>query len=317
MPLRNRVALHQQVYGPSPPQLLPQSHQYCPTVDQFPQNDLYFNMVEQPYAFGSEAANLEYASLSTLLGVNNFSPENNFLSSDTPPASSVPYGQQFANTAWPAEPQNIAPQDLVRANHPMTPVTYDSYNGVTDFQPPSQSSLQNGMPYLRNGQLVQRPFFAAQDPSGLGPQQNGRELIMPMNASPDASYTVADVGFTQQSFPQTSPGMQSSIQSQSSAPPPASSQSGTSRAPNTLSSTMTTPSSDSPNLNAPPVVASAEASTSAPAQPVRQELASDVYKKVTKSYSYIKSYQFLMSFMYKKYVKLTHVSSDLLSTLRR
>ena len=274
-------------------------------------------MIDQPFGFGSEAANLEYAGLSALLGANNYSPESVFMSSDTPPASSVPYGQQFANTAWPAEPQqNIAPQALLGANHPMTPVTYDSYNGVTDFQQQSQPSLQNGIPYLRNGQLVQRPFFNAQGPSGLGAQQNGREVILPVNASPEASYTVPDVGFSQQPFAQTSPGLQPSMQAQSSVPPPLSAQSGTSRAPNTISSAMSTPTSDSPNLNAPPT-ASAEASTSTSAQPARQgELASDVYKKVTKSYSYIKSYQFLMSFMYKKCVRIPHVPFALFLMLR-
>lgn len=245
---------------------------------------------------------MEYSSLSAILGVNNYSPDNNFLSSETPPASSsVPYGQQFTNTAWPAEPQqNIAPQALVGGTHPMAPVTYDSYNGVHDLQQNSQSSLQNNMPYLRNGQLVQRPFFNAPGSSSLGSQQNGRELILPVSASPESSYAMPDVGFSpQQPFTQTSPGIQPSqpsIQTQPSVPPPASAPSTLDRAPNT--SSMSTSGSDSPMSSAP----AGDPLTTAPA--ARQaEVASDVYTKVTKSYSYIKSYQFLMSFLYKKYAK--------------
>lgn len=257
-------------------------------------------MIDQPYGFGSEAANLEYSSLSAILGANNYSPDNNFLSAETPPSSSVPYGQQFANTAWPAEPQqNISPQALVGGGHPMTPITYDSYNGVHDLQQNSQAPLHNGMPYLRNGQLVQRPFFAAPGNASLGPQQNGRELILPASGSPESSFTVPDVGFSQQSFTQTSPDVQTSPQIQFSAPPPASAPPVLNRVSKTISSTTSTPPSESPISTAP----IGETTNPAP-PPARQgELASDVYAKVTKSYSYIKSYQFLMSFLYKKYVR--------------
>ena len=254
-------------------------------------------MVDQPYGFGSEAATMEYSSLSALLGVNNYSPDNNFLSSETPPASAVPYGQQFTNTAWPAEPQqNIAPQALVASGHPMAPVSYDSYNGVHDLQQQSTQSLQNGMPYLRNGQLVQRPFFSASGSSSLGAQQNGQELILPVSASPETSYTVSDIGFPQQTFTQTSPGLQPSMQAQSSSsiPPPSSAPPALNRALDTQSPALSTPPVDSP-MSAPTI------DIPATALPARQgEFASDVYAKVTKSYSYIKSYQFLMSFLYKK-----------------
>ena len=93
------------------PQVNPSSsHQIAmltPAAEPFPTNDPLFNVSFDPnFAFGSEAANLEYSILSAILG--NPSPPDS--ASATAPSPSQPHLQPAVpNSAWSPEPLHTQP----------------------------------------------------------------------------------------------------------------------------------------------------------------------------------------------------------------
>ncbi|KAL5523670.1 hypothetical protein ACEPAG_7843 [Sanghuangporus baumii] len=295
-----------------------------PVMEQFPSSDLYFNIgpMDQSYGFGSEAANLEYSSLSAILGMNNYSPEQPFLTSETPPSTAVAYGSQFANAAWPAEPSppNIAPQALMGGQS----IGFDGgYGGQSQQQQQQQhqqqqqqQQQQNGGSYMQNGRYASQALFDNAGASNISIQQNGREQQqLPVQSIPsDPPYSASDLSYANQpSYMQPSPPVAPSLQHQqqhqqqerlsqsqlqSASAPPMSHRSSTQH---TVISAVSPPASDTPTTT-----------TDVATPGVRSgDVASDVYSTVTKPYSYIESYQFLMSFLYKQFNK-----NDILRVIR-
>ncbi|KAH8119079.1 hypothetical protein DFH11DRAFT_1686070 [Phellopilus nigrolimitatus] len=273
-----------------------------PSVEQFPTNDLYFNLpMDQAYSFGSEAANLEYSSLSAILGLNNYSPDQSFLTSETPPSSSAAsYGQTFASAGWPAEPQqqpNIAPQALMGGQ----PVGYEpSYPG-------SQQQQENGVQYGQNGQYGGQSLYDG-SASNISIQQNGHEQQhLSVQRMPSEEPYATELAYqNQQTFVQPSPPIAPPMQPQ---PRIASTQSVSSipgRSSNTTVASFVSP----PASNSPMSSASQTDSGSTPIIP-QGHATQNVYMTVKKPYSYIESYDFLMKFLYKRFNK-----NDILRVIR-
>ncbi|KAF9231455.1 hypothetical protein BU15DRAFT_56102 [Melanogaster broomeanus] len=78
-----------------------------PTTEPFPTNDPLFNVTFDPnFAFGSEAANLEYSILSAILG-NPSPPDSASVAAPSPPQPQLP--QNLPNSAWSPEPLHAQP----------------------------------------------------------------------------------------------------------------------------------------------------------------------------------------------------------------
>lgn len=82
---------------------------------------------------------MEYSSLSAILGLTNFSPDQPFPGDTPPSASASAFSQPFANAAWPAEPQqsqpNVSPQALLGG--------YDNSYGASLQQQQQQQQQQH------------------------------------------------------------------------------------------------------------------------------------------------------------------------------
>ncbi|KAF9222770.1 hypothetical protein BS17DRAFT_837772 [Gyrodon lividus] len=78
-----------------------------PTSEPFTTNDPLFNITYDPsFAFGSEAANLEYSILSAILG-NPSPPDSASVAAPSPPQPQLP--QNLPNSAWSPEPLHAQP----------------------------------------------------------------------------------------------------------------------------------------------------------------------------------------------------------------
>ncbi|KAI5123038.1 hypothetical protein M0805_000474 [Coniferiporia weirii] len=285
---------------PQPPTPAPQA------VEPFPTNDLYFNLpLDQTYSFGSEAANLEYSSLSAILGLNNYSPDQPFLTSETPPASAtVAYNQQFASAGWPVDPQqqqqqaNIAPQALMGGQV----VGFD-----TGYSGPQQQQ-QNGSPYAQNGQYPGQPLFdGAPGTSNIIIQQNGRDQQQQLaveRVPAENAYVSPELAYPGQQVYGQPPQPTSMQQQQVAASQGVPSNLGGRVSITPVASLVSPPSSDSPSSTA--SLAEGNAPIISQGQATK-----DFYATITKPYSYIESYAFLMKFLYKRFAK-----NDILRVIR-
>lgn len=267
------------------------------TVDTFPPNDLYFGLQQsltpdQSYAFGSEAVNLEYSSLSAILGLNNYSPDQPFLTSETPPASApATFGTQFANSGWPAEPSqqqqqqesqpNISPQSLM-----------GEQSAAYDGGYPSASSASGS--YAQPAGQYGGPIYEGAA-SNINVGQNGRSIAAQQQAvavqrlPSDSTYSASELGYpNQQTYAQAVALQQQRMNSTQTI-------SGRSSiGPSGSFATGTPPSTDSPMPSTP----LNEAPPSMP-MPMRTSGA-EFYASIIKPYSYVESYAFLMKYLHNK-----------------
>lgn len=257
---------------------------------------------DQTYTFGSEAANLEYSSLSAILGLNSYSPDQPFLTSETPPSSApAAFGTQFANSGWPAEPnqqrqqqqlpQNIAPQALMGEQS-------------TGFDAGGYTSTPGGStgPYVPGPEQYGESLYDSAA-SNITVGQNGRSMqqaIPIQRLSTDSGFPVNELAypnqqtFAQQLAMQQQPQRMNSMQSIS--------------APSmVLTSSIagaTPPSTDSP-MSSTPLNESSPATYSS---------GQEFYSSINKPYSYVESYTFLMKYLNTKCVDGLPLSMRLILT---
>ncbi|KLO09241.1 hypothetical protein SCHPADRAFT_879599 [Schizopora paradoxa] len=257
-----------------PPVSTPQSA----TTQPYSATDSIFSVPFDPsYSFGSEAANLEYSSLSALLGLGNYGADNAFVSPENPPSNQ--YGpQQFANASWPAEPsqQQIMPQQ--------------PYSGV-----PAPNAYDMGFANPQNGQYISQQQYGASSLATPPTDQQMQMQIagqMPPNVAnryptPDLGYPSISTQPSQSFTPQPQQPPQHSIPRHET-PSTLNAPSITSRPSNqSVSSLVSPPTSDSPVS------------------------ATSVYHAITKAYDYTESYHFLMKFLPTRFGKI-----DILRVIR-
>ncbi|THH08297.1 hypothetical protein EW145_g2791 [Phellinidium pouzarii] len=280
--------------GPQPPAA-------AQPVDAFPPNDLYFNLpLDQTYSFGSEAANLEYSSLSAILGLNNYSPDQPFLTSETPPASgAAAYGQQFASAGWPADPQqqqaNIAPQALIGGQT----------GGFDANYADTQQQQQNGVPYNYQGQVLYENGNAA---SHISIQRNGREQqqLAVQRVAQENAYDDQELAYpNQQTYARTNPPIVPSAQQQRIASSQSAASALGARTSNTSAASLVSPPSSDSSIS---TTSHIDGNSHVASQAFTTQ---DFYATITKPYSYIESYAFLMKFLYKRFNK-----NDILRVIR-
>ncbi|KAH0827385.1 hypothetical protein J3R83DRAFT_4038 [Lanmaoa asiatica] len=156
-------------------------------AEPFPTNDPLFNVSFDPhFAFGSEAANLEYSILSAILG--NPSPPDS--ASGTAPSPSQPQLQPTVpNSAWSPEPLHAQPHyqtgpqpsypftesaglsipepTLAATAQPSPTAGFISYS-PTQFSRPSQDSATE---YIISSFLPPGPAYAPVRASALSPRR--------------------------------------------------------------------------------------------------------------------------------------------------
>lgn len=292
-------------------------------------NDLYFGLpMDQGYSFGSEAANMEYSSLSAILGLTNLSPDDQPFLGDTPPSGTASaFSQPFTNAAWPAEPQqsqpNVSPQALLGG--------YDQGYGTGMLQ---QQAMQQ-----QNGQYGSQSLFGGPAVSTISPQQNGygqdQQMSMSQRTPSEAAYPTPELGYnsvqaqqmqttpTQQTYVQPSPTVAQGIPppqqhpqqlqqlQNSNQPPPQQHQRQQQLATPTsavvpqainrvqnasATSIVSPPSTDSP-MSTGSVNESVVNQQNGAAYQAESQLKTDVYHQVVKAYDYTESYHFLMKFL--------------------
>ncbi|KAG9316248.1 hypothetical protein JVU11DRAFT_2275 [Chiua virens] len=162
-----------------------------PTSEPFPANDPLFNVSFDPnFAFGSEAANLEYSILSAILG--NPSPPDS--ASTTAPSPSQPQlPSSVPNSAWSPEPLHAQPHyqtghsqapypfteptrlsipepTLAATAHPSPTTAFISYS-PTQFSHPSQDSTADISypPYPHGQSTPSIPPRYSRDPNSIAP----------------------------------------------------------------------------------------------------------------------------------------------------
>ncbi|KAG6378309.1 hypothetical protein JVT61DRAFT_14030 [Boletus reticuloceps] len=167
-----------------------------PTSEPFPTNDPLFNVAfDSNFAFGSEAANLEYSILSAILG--NPSPPDS--ASATAPSPSQPQLQPtIPNSAWSPEPLHAQPHyqptpqqaypfaeptrlsmhepTLAATAQPSPTAAFITYS-PTQFSRPSQDSaadLSYPLPYPQGQSTPSLPPRYSRDPSTSAPMGSVR-----------------------------------------------------------------------------------------------------------------------------------------------
>lgn len=311
----------------------------CTTLaaEPFPSNDLYFGLpMDQGYSFGSEAANMEYSSLSAILGLTNFSPDQPFPGDTPPSASASAFSQPFANAAWPAEPQqsqpNVSPQALLGG--------YDNSYGAS-LQQQQQQQQQSLQQQNGHSQYPNQSLFGGPAISTISPQQNGygqdQQMTMSQRTPSEAAYPTPELAYnsqqmqasptqpqsSQQSYIQQSPSlMQESptdrqqqrpsqgpsqvpqAQRQQLLPPPP--PPAINRVANaSAASIVSPPSTDSP-MSTGSVNESVVNQQNGAGYQVENQIKPDVYHAVVKAYDYTESYHFLMKFLPTRYLYFLH-----------
>lgn len=295
-------------------------------AEPFPSNDLYFGLpIDQGYSFGSEAANMEYSSLSAILGLTNFSPDQPFLGDTPPSASTSAFNQPFTNAAWPAEPQqsqpNVSPQALLGG--------YDnSYGASLQQQQQQPLQQQNGQSQYANQSLFGGPAV-----SSISPQQNGygqdQQMTMSQRTPSEAAYPTPELAYNSQQMQASPTQPQSSQQSYIQQSPSLMQESPTDRqqqrpfqVPQTqrqqlltplpptainrvtnasVASIVSPPSTDSP-MSTGSVNESVVNQQNGAGYQVENQVKPDVYHSVVKAYDYTESYHFLMKFLPTRYL---------------
>ena len=227
---------------------------------------------------------MEYTSLTALLGLDGFSPDHNFLTSDTPPSATAPFGQQFANAAWPENPQDsqqdvtqqaqaydvgFATQNGQYGSHPMygTPATNIRISSepqlISQRRLPSDSLNSYPSPDLAFPRI-------APQPQPLHQNQSPPQTTTPVETIPPVLK------------PQSAPALTASRTNNSS-----------------MGTLVTPPTSDSPisvssTTESAPTTATAQTWAE---KDLPMSAADEIYKSVTKPYDYTESYHFLMKFL--------------------
>lgn len=293
--------------------------------------DVLFNLPyigDPTFTFGSEAANMEYSSLSALLGLDVYSPEQDFQygTTNVQPPSEFSGQQQFASREWPESPGSGI-SGVTTGTRP---------DGMVLSQTPGLDGIYGSVPALFGGPStgMQQGDVSQQSQQNVG-QQASMDVVSNSYPSPGMQYQSMRQNSQQsvqqsqaqqqltQSFqsrrptPITPKTLQSQISNSSNVTTTAGTSPGTTLSQNmnnSVSSLVSPPSSDS---NSPADTGIASTSTSANNAKVGGQKSGEgslmdskahlSYISVTKAYDYTESYHFLMKFLPKRLVVRVHV----------
>lgn len=224
--------------------------------------DVLFNLPfigDPTFTFGSEAANMEYSSLSALLGLEGLSPEQNdfqYVSAGSQPPADFAGQHQFASREWPESPSSSLSGTAViprpeALGIPQPPGLDGVYGGV----PGAQALFGGATIGVQQGDLSQQTpvqqvpmdLVSNSYPSpGMQyqPVRQGSQSLQPQQASPQQQFPQP---FQQQMRSATPKTMQSQVSTTSvtSTTAGTSSDAAFSRGINNVSSLVSPPSSDS------------------------------------------------------------------------